>query len=185
VADPKQVEGPTDHEIFARLIPAHRRVLTVGNEVFVPPVFTRRRPYQFPVRAIRFLYHFGTTQDFAKACELAECSKNFVKKFLKSDDWKAFAAEAITDEAIADGWNPRRVVLELDAIFRGERVVNVTQLEALKEMRQILMPKTRENAGTGPSGVTVNLNFPVLPADVQARLKALADEAATIEVDAA
>jgi hypothetical protein len=182
--EPKQVDAPSDQEIFARLIPANRRVLTVGREVFVPPIFTRRRPYQFPVRALRFLYHFGQSRDFEKACELAECSKNFAKKFLKSQDWKDFAAEAIEDEAIHDGWTPRRVIIELDAIFRGERIVNDAQFEALKEMRQILMPKTRDGAAPA-SGVTVNLNFPVLPADMQSRLKALADEAATINVDAA
>lgn len=157
--------------------------MTVGTTVYVPPIFTRRRPYQFHVKQLRFLHFFEQSRDLEKACEEAGCTVAFAKKFLKSEDWREFAAEALQDQAIHDGWNPRRVIVELDAIYRGERMVSETQFDALKEMRQILMPRKAESAVSG--GVTVNLNFPVLPADVQARLKALADEAAVIDVDAA
>lgn len=181
----EQLEG-IDQEIVNRLNTAYRKVLVVGKEVFVPPIYSHReRPYVFHVKQLRFLYYLSQNNgNVPKACELAGCSSKFAMRFLRSHDYRQFAAEAIEDQAIQDGWNARRVVVEYDQIYKGKKRVNETQLEALKELKTIVIPKTRDSAPAGP-GLTLNLNFPVLPPDVQQELKNLADKAASIDVDAA
>ncbi len=181
---PEQLEG-TDSEIVNRINTAYRKILVVGKSVFVPPVYSvRRRPYEFHVKQLRFLHFLAQSNDFNKACEEAQCSPSYARKFLKSQDYQDFARETIADQAIQDGWNQRRVMVEIDRIYRGERVVTDTQLDALKMMKEIVVPKKHELTGNA-GGMTLNLNFPVLPAHVQTRLKALADEAATIQTDVA
>lgn len=175
-----QLEG-IDREIVSRLNTAYRKVLVVGKDVFVPPVFGRSRPYQFQVRHLRFLYHLTQESDFGKACERTPISQTAARKFLKSNEYKAFAREAMEDEAVHDGWTPRRVVVELDSIYRGTLMKRDDQMEALRMLKDIVLPKKQD--GT-PSGVTVNLNFPAVPAEVEAKLKAIADEAACIDVRA-
>lgn len=179
----EQLEGP-DAELVNRLNTAYRKVLSVGPTVFVPPIFSaHRRPYMFHVKQLRLMHQLTQTQDFEEACEKAEVSKVFARKFLKSPDYLEFAAESIMDQAIHDGWTARRIVVELDRIYRGEHRIGDTQLDALKMLREIVAPRKHDGSVTG--GLTVNLNFPVLPEDVQVRLKALADEAAIINVEAA
>jgi hypothetical protein len=180
----EQLEG-SDSEIAARLNTAYRKVLVVGKEVFVPPIYSSRRaPYQFHVKQLRLLHHLADGKSFDDACKEAEIGPAKARKFLRSDDYKEFAAEAIHDQAIQDGWTPRRVVVEIDHIYQGKKRVSEEQMDALKMMKDIIIPKKHDMVGSA-GGVVVNLNFPVLPPDVSARLKALADEAATINVDAA
>lgn len=159
----------------------------VGNDVFVPPIFSRRsRPYQFHIKELRFLYHLSqTNNDLEKACAESGVTVRYAKKFLKSQEYRDFALEAIEDQAIQDGWTPRRVIIEIDRIYKGEKIPSDAQLDALKMIRDIVIPKARGEAIAGPGGVTVNLNFPALPADVQSKLKDIADQAATIESHAA
>ncbi len=177
-----QLEGP-DSEIVAKLNTSYRKVLVVGKDVFVPPIYsTRARPYQFHIREIRFLYYLAQeNNDFDKACALADVSPRFAKKFLKSNEYRQFALEAVEDQAIQEGRTPKRVVLEIDRMYKGERVVTDSQMDALKMMRDIVIPKTKDTGTVGPGGVTVNLNFPALPADVQSKLKDIADQAASGE----
>lgn len=179
----EQIEGP-DAEIVNRLNTAYRKVMTVGPTVFVPPIYSaHRRPFQFHVKQLRLLHHLTELNDLDAACEKAGVSKAFAKKFLKSPDYLEFAAEAVMDQAIHDGWTAKRIVVELDRIYRGEHRIGDTQMDALKMLRDIVVPKKIDGASLG--GVTVNLNFPVLPQNVQDRLKALADEAAIIDAEAA
>jgi hypothetical protein len=181
-----QLDGP-DAEIVNKLNTAYRKVLVVGKDVFVPPIYSQRgRPYQFEIRQLRFLYHLAqTNNDIEKACEIAGVTLRYAKKFLKSHDYRQFAIEAVEDQAIHDGWTPRRIVLEIDRIYKGELRPSEEQIEALKMMKDIVVPKQRASEATGPGGVTVNLNFPALPADVQSKLKDIADQAATHQEHAA
>ena len=181
----QELDGP-DSEIVNKLNTAYRKVLVVGNDVFVPPIFSRRnRPYQFHIKELRFLYHLSqTNNDLEKACKEAGVTVRYAKKFLKTQEYRDFALEAIEDQAIQDGWTPRRVIIEIDRIYKGEKIPSDAQLDALKMIRDIVIPKARADTG-GPGGVTVNLNFPALPADVQSKLKDIADQAASIETDAA
>jgi hypothetical protein len=173
-----------DFELAARLNTAYRKIRVVGKTVFVPPIYSSRRtPYEFKIHELRFLHHLNETNDFDKACDLAQISPSRAKNFLKSKDYKEFATEAIHDQAIQDGWTPRRVVVEFDRIYQGEKKLSDLQMDALKELRGLVVPKKLELSGN-PGGLTVNLNFPVLPDDVKARLKALGDEAATIDTQA-
>lgn len=137
----------------------------------------------FPVKQLRLLYQLTQTSDFDKACELADIGPAAARKFLKSPEYLEFAAEAVMDQAIADGWTPKRIVIELDRIYRGEMIVRETQFDALKELRNIVIPKKVEG-GSGTSGVTVNLNFSALSPDLQAKLKTMADKDASIDTDA-
>lgn len=171
----------TDSEIVNRLNTAYRKVKVVGKEVFVPPIYSRRSlPYRFHVKQLRFLYHLAQTNDLQKACKEAGVSESYARKFLKSNDYKAFAAEAVEDEAIHDGWTSRRVIVELNDIYAG-KVVSQPQFEALKELRQILVPRLKDS-GVSHGSVTVNLNLPAYPPHIMAKLKDLADEAATIDI---
>ncbi len=175
----EQLEG-IDSEIVNRINTAFRKVLVIGKNVYVPPVYSaRRRPYQFHIRQLRFLHFLAQTNDLEKACLETPCSTSFARKFLKSKEYIEFAAEAINDQAIQDGWTARRVVVEVDRIFQGEKRISDMQMDALKMMKDLVVPKKHEVTGNA-GGVTVNLNFPVMPAHVQERLKALADEAAII-----
>lgn len=175
-----------DSELVNRLNSAYRKVRVVGKDIFVPPIFSHRtRPYQFNIRQIRFMHYLSETNDIDKACELAEVTKPWATRFLKSSEYKDFANDAIQDEAIHDGWTPRRIILEIDSIYKGTRQVTDEQLDALKMMKDIIVPKQRDTGTMGPGGVTVNLNFPTLPADVQSKLKDIADNAAIIDTHAA
>jgi hypothetical protein len=180
----EQIEGP-EAEIVARLNTAYRKVMVVGRSVFVPPIFSSRRaPFVFHMKQLKLLHQLTQTPDLDEACKKAEVSRTFANKFLKSPEYKEFAADAVMDQAIQNGWTASRIVVELDAIYRGEKVKREEQLDALKMLKDIVIPKKHD--GTAAiGGVTVNLNFPVLPVDVQAKLKSLADEAATIDVEAA
>lgn len=178
---PEQLEG-RDAELVARLNTACRKVMVIGRSVFVPPIYSSHRPYVFKIKELRLMYQLTQTEDFKEACKKAEISETLARRFLKSSTYLAFAAEAINDQAIHDGWTPRRIVLELDAIYRGEKVKSDPQMDALKELRSIIMPKKSEGIG---GGVTVNLNFPVLSPDAQAKLKEIADREASIDVEAA
>lgn len=179
----EQLEGP-DAELVARLNTAYRKVMVIGRSVFVPPIFSSRRaPFVFHLKQLRLLNQLTLTTDLDEACKKAEVSRSFANKFLKSADYLQFAAESVMDQAIQDGWTPRRIVVELDAIYRGEKKhLAEEQIDALKMLKDIVLPKKHD--GYNPAGVTVNLNFPVLPPDVQAKLKVLADEAACIDVQA-
>lgn len=179
----EQLEGP-DAELVNRLNTAYRKVLSIGPNVFVPPIFSaHRRPYVFHVSQLRLLNELTQTTDLVEACKKAGIGLARAKRFLKSPDYLEFAAEAVMDQAVHDGWTARRIVIELDRIYRGEHRVADTQMDALKMLREIVAPRKHDGSVTG--GLTVNLNFPVLPEDVQSRLKALADEAAVIDVQAA
>lgn len=179
----EQLEGP-DAELVNRLNTAYRKVLVVGPSVFVPPIYSaHRRPFHFKVSELRLLHELTQTNDLAEACKKAEIGLARAKRFLKSPDYLELAAESIMDQAIHDGWTARRIVVELDRIYRGEHRIGDTQMDALKMLRDIVSP--RKHDGSVGSGLTVNLNFPVLPEDVRTRLKALADEAAVINVEAA
>lgn len=159
--------------------------MVVGPAVFVPPIYSaHRRPFQFHVKQLRLLKELAEVKDFDEACRKAEIGRAAAKKFLKSPDYLEFAAESIMDQAIHDGWTARRIVVELDRIYRGEHRVGDTQMDALKMLRDIVAPRKHDGSLAG-AGLTVNLNFPVLSEDVQVRLKALADEAAVINVEAA
>lgn len=160
--------------------------MVVGKDVFVPPIYSHRnRPYQFHIKELRFLYYLAqANNDIEKACAEAGVTVRFAKKFLKSKEYQSFALEAIEDQAVQDGWTPRRVILEIDRIYKGEKFPSEEQMDALKMMRDIVIPKQKAEA-MGPGGVTVNLNFPALPADVQSKLKDIADQAASINSDAA
>lgn len=180
----EQLEG-NDAELVNRLNTAYRKIMVVGPSVFVPPIYSaHRRPFQFHVKQLRLLKELSESQDLADACRKAEVSLAAAKKFLKSPDYLEFAAESIMDQAIHDGWTARRIVVELDRIYRGEHRVGDTQMDALKMLRDIVAPRKHDGSGPG-AALTVNLNFPVLPEDVRTRLKALADEAAVINVEAA
>lgn len=180
-----QLEGH-DSELVSRLNTAYRKVLVVGKDIFVPPIYSHRdRPYQFNIRQVRFMHYLSESNSVDKACELAEVSKSWALRFMKSTDYREFANDAVQDEAIQDGWTPRRIVLEIDSIYKGQRRVTEEQMDALKMMKDIVVPKQREIGTMGPGGVTVNLNFPALPPDVQSKLKEIADNAAIIDTHAA
>lgn len=174
---------PVDSEIVNRLNTAYRKVLIVGKDVFVPPIYSHRdRPYQFHVKQLRVLYYLAkNNNDLEKACLEANVPVPYAKRFLKSPDYKAFAREALQDQAIQDGWTVRRLMIEIDKVYQGEVKKDDVQMDALKMMKDIIVPKKME-APTA-AGVTVNLNFPILPVEMQAKLKALADEAASIDVE--
>jgi hypothetical protein len=118
----EQLEPP-DAEIVSRLNTAYRKVLVVGNDVFVPPIFSHRsRPYQFNIKQLRLLHFLGQgNNDLARACEQAGVGITYAKNFLKSRDYKQFASEAVQDQAVQDGWTPRRVVLESTASIKARR----------------------------------------------------------------
>lgn len=138
----------------------------------------------FHVKQLRLLHQLTQTEDLEEACKKAEVSRPFAQKFLKSPDYLEFAAEAIMDQAIHDGWTARRIVVELDAIYNGAKIKRDDQMDALKMLRDIVVPRKQDGAAIS-GGLTVNLNFPVLSEDVRTRLKALADEAAVIDAEAA
>lgn len=185
MGDQNNLEG-VDLEVVNRLNTAYRKVLVVGKEVFVPPIFSKRgRPFQFHVKQLRLLHFLGeSNNNLSKACELAGVSKNFATRFLKSNEYREFAVECIQDQAVQDGWTARRVVVEIDRIYQGEKKPSEEQMDALKMMKDIVYPKKGGGEGSA-GGVTVNLNFPVLPPGVQKELKDLADKAASIDVEAA
>jgi hypothetical protein len=175
----EQLES-ADSDIVNKLNTAYRKVLVVGKDVFVPAVYSDRgRPFQFTLRELRFLNAlWKTNNQLLKACEEAGVTERFARKFLKSRDYREFAVDIVNDEATANGWTQRRVVLEIDRIYSGQMQPSEEQLEALKMMKDIIVPKQRAGSGEGASGVTVNLNFPALPVDVQTKLKEIADQAA-------
>lgn len=179
----EQLEGP-DAELVNRLNTAYRKVLVVGRTVFVPPIYSaHRRPFQFKVQELRLLKELTETNNLAEACKKAEIGPARAKRFLKSPDYLEFSTEAVMDQAIHDGWTSRRIVVELDKIYRGDAIKRDDQMDALKMLRDIVAPRRNDSGGVG--ALTVNLNFPVLPEDVRTRLKALADEAAVIDAEAA
>lgn len=135
----------------------------------------------FPVKQLRLMYQLTQTADFDKACELANVGRASAKKFLKSPEYIEFASEAIMEQAIQDGWTPKRIVIELDRIYRGELRVGETQFDALKLLKEMVAPKKGDG---GPSGVTVNLNFGSLSPDLQAKLKSVADKEASLDTTA-
>lgn len=179
-----QLDG-VDSEIVNRLNTAYRKVLVVGKTIYVPPIYSARRgPYQFHAKQLRFLYHLTQVNDFPKACELTPCTTTYATRFLKSKDYREFAAEAINDQAIQDGWTPRRLVVEIDRIYQGEKTISGDQMDALRMMKDIVVPRARENTGN-PGTVTVNLNFPVLSQEALTKLKEIGDREASIDAEQA
>lgn len=176
----EKLEGP-DNEIVSRLNTAYRRCMVVGKEVFVPSVVTSRTQYSFKLQELRLHHFLKQTDDLSKACEMAGIPEKRAKAFLKSRDYKAFAQEMADEEAIQAGWNPRRLVIEYDRIYKGEVLKNDTQMDALRNLKEIVIPNKR-TPEIGSQTNNIFLQMPQLTPEVAAKLRAIADEAAEMPV---
>jgi len=176
----EQLEGPKADAHSLLVEGTYQTIREINGRVVVGFCHTPNRIFDFSPKQWTFLHWINHGDTFETACKKANIQARTALRFLKSREYKEFAASAQDIDDVVRGFPAIRVLYETIRQFKGEIKLDENQNKALDRLERILMPKKHDGGGITAGTVNVQVNnFPNLPPDVVERLKALGDARAS------